>query len=259
MSSRLRRPKAGGAEDMDLTAGDDRSQQAAAIIRASNEGREIVAELFAGMDIEEEKTVAILKARTVVLEQWGKAQAAFIRVGQTLLHLSRTLTEEEFQQVRRGSERLFPFGDSTATKLRKAAEFIEAHRIPAEQAPPYTITYEISTLAPEGQDIIRERGLLRPNVKRAEIVAVREELRAHKIKTPVVLEGFSEDVPSEVTGTMVGEPDLAAMRAEVEDIDRKVADLHARLRRHLDRRVDLLRMLDPGKGRPRTLPTHSDT
>ncbi|WP_424140491.1 hypothetical protein [Roseomonas chloroacetimidivorans] len=232
---------------MDLTAGDDRSEQAVAIIRASDAGREIVAELFAGMDLDEAKTAAIVKARAVVLEQWGKAQAAFIRVGQTLLHLSRTLTEEEFQRVRRGSERLFPFGDSTATKLRKAAEFIEAHRIPAEQAPPYTITYEISTLAPEGQDLVRERGLLRPNVRRAEIVAIREELRAHKIKTPVVLEGFAEEVTSEGTGTMLGESALAAMRAEVEDIDLKIADLQAQLRRHLNRKADILRVLGLSK------------
>ena len=119
-------------------AGDDRREQGAVIIQAVDSGRQIVAEVFAGMVLDEAKVSALLNARSRIIEQWGKAQHAGLVIGQTLLHLSRTLSEEEFRQVRRGSDRLFPFSDSLATKFRRAAALAEEWRIPPDRLPPYT-------------------------------------------------------------------------------------------------------------------------
>src|SRR4028118_297364 len=79
-----------GAEAMDLVAGDDRREQGAVVIQAVDSGRQIVAELFSGMVLDETKVSALLTARSRIMEQWGKAQHAGLVIGQTLLHLSRT-------------------------------------------------------------------------------------------------------------------------------------------------------------------------
>ncbi|WP_156964044.1 hypothetical protein [Muricoccus aerilatus] len=224
-----RRQKVSGAENMNLLAGDDRSQRAGAIIKADDVGREVVTELFAGLPLDPEKLRLLLQARTVITEEWGKAQNSALRVGQTLLHLSRTLTEDEFRRVRKGCDRLFSISDAMATKLRLAALTVEDWQLSADQAPPYTVLYEISTLPPEGQQLVRERGLMRPDVRRGEIVAVRRELKAHKIMTPVQIEGYAE--PSPPATTTLSRDDLLSERArlltEVARIDGLIARMDA--------------------------------
>jgi hypothetical protein len=236
--SRLRsRPARGAAEAMDLMAGDDRREQGTVIIQAVDSGRQIVAEVFAGMVLDEAKVSALLNARSRIIEQWGKAQHAGLVIGQTLLHLSRTLSEEEFRQVRRGSDRLFPFSDSLATKFRRAAALAEEWRIPPDRLPPYTALYELSTLPPEGQNIAWERGLIRPDVRQAEVVALRRELKAHKLRTPpVLIEGAVEDVPAVTVSREAVErrhSDLLAEReqlaARLAEVDREVAALAEQL------------------------------
>ena len=236
--SRLRsRPARGGAEVMDLMAGDDRREQGGVVIQAVDSGRQIVAEVFAGMVLDEAKVSALLTARSRIIEQWGKAQHAGLVIGQTLLHLSRTLSEEEFRQVRRGSDRLFPFSDSLATKFRKAAVLAEEWRIPPDRLPPYTALYELSTLPPEGQDIARERGLIRPDVRQAEVVALRRELKAHKLHTsPVLIEGAVEDAPAVTVSRGALEHRHSHLLAERErlaarlaEVDREVASLAEKL------------------------------
>jgi hypothetical protein len=166
---------------MDLTSGDDRQQQARVLAAVHDAGREIVAEIFGGMAVSAETVRAVVDARTRIHDQWGRAQTAALLIGRTLLDLSRTLSEAEYLAVRRGSERLFPFSDSVATKLRRAAEIAEALSIPLDRSPSYTLLYEISTMPHEGRTLVKSRGLIRADVTRAEILAVKAELRKHKI------------------------------------------------------------------------------
>ncbi|TPG40973.1 hypothetical protein EAH89_28845 [Roseomonas nepalensis] len=226
-----RRLKGGGAATMDLMANDKRSERAATLIRADDAGRAIVADLFADQPLDEAKTATLLQTRAVVAEEWGKAQNAALKVGQALLHLSQTLSADEFRRVRRGSERLFPFSDAMATKLRLAALTMADWRLSVDEAPPYTVLYEISTLPPEGWDIVRERGLMRPDVRRGEIVAVRRELKQHKITGPVVIEGHAE--PGEGTPT-VSRADLLRERerlvSALANIDAQIALMDAAAR-----------------------------
>lgn len=231
------RPVRGGAEAMDLMAGDDRREQGAVVIQAVDSGRQIVAELFSGMVLDETKVSALLTARSRIMEQWDKAQHAGLVIGQTLLHLSRTLSDEEFRRVRRGSDRLFPFSDSLATKFRKAAALVEKWRIPPDRLPPYTALYELSTLPPEGQDIARERGLIRPDVRQAEVAALRRELKAHKLhSSPVLIVGAAEDAPAATVSWEAIErrhSDLLAERkrlvARLAEVDCEVAALAEQL------------------------------
>lgn len=172
---------ASGAESMDLMAGDDRREQGVAILQTDAEGRAAVVEVFEGMAVSEETVAAVLSARSRVIDQFGRVQRAGLVIGQALLDLSRRLSDDEFKAVRRGTERLFPFSDSLATKFRRAAEEAERLGLPADALPSYSVLYEISTLPPGGLDMVRARGLLRPDVRQAEIAALRRELKAHKI------------------------------------------------------------------------------
>jgi len=177
------------AADIDLTQGDTRFLQGQEIIRQAEAGRKVVVEVFNGTDLgsNEDRIRDLLGARTEVVEQWGKGQRAFLAIGRILLRLSRTLSEEEFICLRRGSERLFPFGDSTATKLRMVAQMVDEGDVREEQLPAYTVAYELSTLPRDGLRLARERNLIRPNVRRTEITSLRRELRGHKLPTGTLL------------------------------------------------------------------------
>jgi hypothetical protein len=225
--------KRAGAEDMNLLAGDDRRNQGKALAAVSDAGRDIVADIFSGLRISEENLRKVVEARTRIHDQWGKAQIAALLIGRTLLDLSRTLSPDEYLALRQGSERLFPFSDSVATKLRRAAEFAENLRIPLDRSPSYTLLYEISTMPLEGQDLIKERGLLRADVTRAEIVAVKAELRKHKVPR-ILIEYASE--PSATVSLVNIETRRNALLAEREsvaarltELDQKIADLNGQL------------------------------
>jgi hypothetical protein len=208
---------------MDLMAGDDRSEQARALRRVEEAGREIVEDLFAGLETDETKISEVLKARSLIYDHWAKIGTASIFIGKTLLHLSRTLSEEEFRRLRRGSERIFPFSDSVATKLRMAAAKAEEWKIPAERLPPYSIVYEICILPPEGQELVRQRGLLRPDVRRADIIAVRHELKAasQRLAAPLVIDEAGNE--TERAAMTLSRTDIERLRRELLDERTKLA------------------------------------
>jgi hypothetical protein len=214
---------------LDLTVGDDRQRQAKALAEADDVGRELVAQVFGGISVSAETIRAVVDARTRIHDQWGKAQTAALLIGRTLLDLSRTLSDIEYLAVRRGNDRLFPFSDSVATKLRRAAEISEALRIPLDRSPSYTLLYEISTMPQEARDLLRSRGLIRADVTRAEILAVKAELKKHRIPR-VVLDQASEP-PATVSlaaieakrDHLLAERDLALARLAA--IDKEIAEI----------------------------------
>jgi hypothetical protein len=221
-TSRLRRP---AEYDDALLDNDPRAAQAASIQAEMSAGRELIAEVFADMPLSPNKVEGIVEARAQVAEHWGKAKHSFLLIGQTLLRLSRTLSETEFRRLRRGTERLFPFSDSVATRLRLAALKAEEWRLSVDQAPPYTLLYEISTLPLEGQQLVRERGLLRPDMKRADIVAVRAELKAHKLHAALpVLRVDALSSKATVSKREIEERRAAAI-AERAELARRLAEL----------------------------------
>jgi len=231
---RLRRG-ADGVESMDLMAGDDRREQGVAILQTDAEGRAAVAEIFEGMAVSEETVAAVLNARSRVIDQFGRVQRGGLVIGQALLDLSRRLSQDEFKAVRRGTERLFPFSDSLATKFRRAAEEAERLSLPTDALPSYSVLYEISTLPPGGLDMVRARGLLRPDVRQAEIAALRRELKAHKIPGGLPApEGEAPVGTVSLTAIQRRHSQLLSKRetlmAQVMAIDSKIGDLAEQLR-----------------------------
>lgn len=219
---------------IDFMAGDDRREQGKILAALSDVSREIVADVFDGLKVSEATVRTVVDARTRIHDQWGKAQTAALVIGKTLLDLSRTLTADEYMAVRRGTDRLFPFSDSVATKLRRAAELAEDLRLPLEQSPSYTLLYEISTMPPAGQDLVKARGLLRSDVTRAEILAVKAEIRRHKVSWAIVernceiIAKVSFDDISRRKNSLVAEREAVA--AKLAELDQQIADLTEQLR-----------------------------
>lgn len=192
------RPKLEISDVAEIDVEDKRSEQAASVLQVHDTGRQIVIEVFEGVGLAPEKTNAILAARSRIADQWGRAKRAALLIGQTLLGLSRTLTEEEYRRVLTGSDRLFEFSAALATKFRRAAELAEQLRLPPERLPGYTTLYDLACLGPDGVALAKERDLIWPQLRRQDIVALRQELRTHRILAAPSVAEEAETAPSRI-------------------------------------------------------------
>ena len=170
--------------DDDTTVGGVDDPRAAELRRFSDEDPGTLAtirEVFAGTGLPEdpEKVRRLLRVRGEIHKEWTDARDSFLAIGRALLSLEHELTKTEFARLRQGSERLFPFSDATATQLRQIARAIDGGRLPIEACPgSYGTAYQI-TLLTEGQmQVARERGLIRSDVTRREIMQLRREVHA---------------------------------------------------------------------------------
>ncbi|WP_348240630.1 hypothetical protein, partial [Salmonella enterica] len=65
----------------------------------------------------------------------------------------------------------------TATQLRQIARAVDGGRIPADASPgSYCTAYQITMLTEPQLRVARERGLIRPDVTRREIMQLRREV-----------------------------------------------------------------------------------
>ena len=149
---------------------------------------EAIREVFAGTSLPEdqEKVRRILRTRSEIQKEWDDARDFFLAIGRALLSLESELTKVEFALLRHGTERLFPFSDATATQLRQIARAVDGGRIPAEACPgSYGTAYQITLLSEPQLRVARERGLIRPDVTRREIMQLRREVPADGAELPL--------------------------------------------------------------------------
>lgn len=142
---------------------------------------EAIREVFAGTSLpdDQEKVRRILRTRSEIQKEWGDARDSFLAIGRALIALESELTKAEFARLRHGTERLFPFSDATATQLRQIARAVDGGRIPANACPgSYGTAYQITLLTEPQLRVARERGLIRPDVTRREIMQLRREIPA---------------------------------------------------------------------------------
>jgi hypothetical protein len=148
---------------------------------------EAIREVFAGTSLPDnhEKVRRILRTRSEIQKEWGDARDSFLAIGRALVSLENELTKVEFTRLRQGSDRLFPFSDATATQLRQIARAVDSGRLPAEACPgSYGTAYQITLLTELQLRLARERGLIRPDVTRREIMQLRREVVADDLKSP---------------------------------------------------------------------------
>lgn len=107
---------------------------------------------------------------------WREAQQSFLAIGRYLVQAKRKLAHGEFQRLVEAS---LPFGRQTAYELRMIAEAVDGGRIPEPKLPQAaSVAYQLATLKPDDLAAADQDGLVRPDLRRFEIIAwKRERLR----------------------------------------------------------------------------------
>lgn len=147
---------------------------------AEEEALDTIREVFTGTGLmqDETKVSRILQVRAEIQKEWSDARDSFLAIGRALLSLEETLTRTEWQRLRQSSEKLFPFSEATATQLRQIARAVDSGRLPREQCPgSYGTAYQITLLSDAQLQAAQDRGLIRPDVTRREIMVLRRETR----------------------------------------------------------------------------------
>lgn len=147
---------------------------------AEDEALNTIREVFSGTSLMQDraKVSRILQVRAEIQKEWSDARDSFLAIGRALLSLEESLTRTEWQRLRQSSERLFPFSEATATQLRQIARAVDSGRLPREQCPgSYGTAYQITLLSDAQLQAAQERGLIRPDVTRREIMVLRRETR----------------------------------------------------------------------------------
>lgn len=166
--------------DDDIIPVDARSQELSEQIVVDPAILVALREVFEGTDVidDEEKVRKILGVRAEIYRNWSDARDSFISIGRALLSLEATLSKTEFQRLRSGNEKIFPFSDATATQFRQIARAVDSGRIPYDACPgSYGTAYQITLLDDHQLYIAKNRGLLRTDVTRREITLLRKESR----------------------------------------------------------------------------------
>jgi len=107
---------------------------------------------------------------------WSKAQAAFLDIGRLLIRAKDTLPHGEYTPA---VEARLPFSARTAYQLREATrwalEMDKRRAIPLSHLPgSYSTIYQLSTLDPPTLKAAESQGLIRPDLRRSELIAWRQ-------------------------------------------------------------------------------------
>ena len=99
---------------------------------------------------------------------WSRAQSAFLEIGRLLIRAKEMLPHGEYTTA---VEAELPFSARTAYQLREAARWAMGGSVPVERLPfSYSTIYLLSTLdSPTLREAERD-GLIRPELKRAELI-----------------------------------------------------------------------------------------
>jgi hypothetical protein len=106
---------------------------------------------------------------------WSRAQTAFLDIGRLLIRAKETLPHGEYST---SVEERLPFAARTAYQLREAARWaLEMDRrqtITLDALPgSYSTIYLLSTLDPPALEQAQREGLVRPELRRSELIAWR--------------------------------------------------------------------------------------
>jgi hypothetical protein len=104
---------------------------------------------------------------------WSRAQRAFLEIGRLLIKAKETLPYGEYVAA---VEAELPFSARTAYQLREAARWALGGPVPMERLPgSYSTIYLLSTLEPPLLQEAERDGLIRPELKRAELIEWRRK------------------------------------------------------------------------------------
>ncbi|CAO3459671.1 hypothetical protein [Azospirillum argentinense] len=106
---------------------------------------------------------------------WENAQHKFLLIGRYLNMAKERLDHGEFLLM---IERDLPFTRNIAFQMRSVAHAIDGGRFSEDELPPaYSVAYQIVSLKDDEVDQARARQLIRPDVKRDEVLAFKRDIR----------------------------------------------------------------------------------
>lgn len=143
---------------------------------------------------------------------WKQAQESFVTIGRYLLEAKKRLEHGEFEAMVANE---LPFSKTVAYQLRTAAEAILTGRLEKESVPPsYSTVYLLASLDDKALEKAKAERLVRPDVRRAEVLAFRARL-------------FSRDTETENSRRLRRE--LAKLEEERARIEERIAEIKAKL------------------------------
>lgn len=106
-----------------------------------------------------------------IRREWANALEATVAVGRRLNEAKATLPHGAYEAM---VESDLPFGTATARKLREIAAFVDTDKVPLDRLPEAMSTlYVIATLPEETRVQALDQGVIRPEVTRAEVEALK--------------------------------------------------------------------------------------
>lgn len=110
---------------------------------------------------------------------WKDAQARFLDIGRRLNEAFDKLEHGEWGQLLES----LPFERATADKLRRVAAAADSGVVPVDRLPAsYSTVYEVLTMTDAERTAAADAGLIRPDVKRAQLLAFKRAQRAQPDK-----------------------------------------------------------------------------
>jgi hypothetical protein len=147
---------------------------------------------------------------------WRQVQGAFLEIGKLLIRAKDTLAHGEYTEA---VEARLPFSGRTAYQLREAArwamEMDRLQTISLTQLPgAYSTIYLLSTLDRASLEHAKHDGLIRPDLRRAELVAWRRKRMGEPVRTRADLEARREKLRR----------DRDRLEAELREIEQALAE-----------------------------------
>ena len=107
---------------------------------------------------------------------WAESQESFLLIGRYLHTAKNRLQHGEFMAMVSSD---LPFSHQTANKLMSVARFVEAGEIPPDTLPSASETcYQITTLTVEERARALKEGVIRPTMRRQDILLFKRRIRA---------------------------------------------------------------------------------
>lgn len=152
--------------------------------------------------------------RAEIIRLWGEAEKRFLAIGRYLLEAKERLAHGEFKAMI--AEDL-PLSYPAAFRMMSVAKAIDEGVVARDQIPAsYTVAYEIISLDEDERTQAIAAGLVRPDVRRAEIMAFKRQLRAPDIPAPTEIDAEKR-------------ARLRQLLVERDRLDQKIAALRAEL------------------------------
>lgn len=105
---------------------------------------------------------------------WNRARDSFLAIGRALEQAKSRLPHGEFERM---IETDLPFDKRTAHQIRVAAIAVISGRLPAAKLPSsYSTIYHLATLSSDAIQVAERQGLIRPNLRRSEVIAFKRGL-----------------------------------------------------------------------------------